>query len=522
MKLVVAFVVGWSSFAFAQAKAPIKVVSPPIKGPAPEVAPPITVPPIPTFAIVSSPNGFRTVHELRVAGRKLIGTKIQVEGNITWIYDCASAVKKKGESKAQTQRRIDADPTICERPKFYLGDAKSTSPEQSLWIVDVPRAPNKLERERLPKDELARWPKPPTLALGQRVVVTGTFDLASPHSERNSDGLLVFESIAPASPSAAAPTQSPPPDPPKATPLSRKKVDRPPRQVTDSAESIRISNQGTRAYGQKNYDEAIAKYTDAISRWGGNHVAYYGLAGAYIGKNDWAAARDAMDNAVSLEPTQPMYLMTYGLAIYESIVAAERQALAKRQGVDPSLVVVDNTTLNFSKAIDPLVAAVAIEPTIWRAHYYIGRIYRDQGFAAAAATELREAVANGATAPGPYIALGELYRKWDFPKDASEIALLGTARFTGSEGSDVWYVLGMSYDDQGDNKLAIQAFTQALAARPDNAKALFQRGQAYFRLKDKKRAKADLEAYLKAVDGSTLPDFVRQQANKMLMDLGAR
>src|SRR5690606_16746188 len=75
---------------------------------------------------------------------------------------------------------------------------RDTPHERALWVVDVPRPPNKLEKERLPKEELRAWPKVPKYKLGDYVVVTGTFALQSPHSERNSDGLLVFEAIEPA------------------------------------------------------------------------------------------------------------------------------------------------------------------------------------------------------------------------------------------------------------------------------------------------------------------------------------
>jgi hypothetical protein len=101
---------------------------------------------------------------------------------------------------------IDEDPTKCERPKFYIGDAADTPPEKSLWVVDVPRPYNKLELERLPKDEL-RNPPPdkcnpktdpkksvcPPYQVGDQVEITGTWRLSSPHSERNSDGLLVYK-----------------------------------------------------------------------------------------------------------------------------------------------------------------------------------------------------------------------------------------------------------------------------------------------------------------------------------------
>ena len=56
------------------------------------------------------------------------------------------------------QKMIEDDPTKCERPKFYIGDTPDTPVEKSLWVVDVPRPYNKLELERLPRDELRNPP----------------------------------------------------------------------------------------------------------------------------------------------------------------------------------------------------------------------------------------------------------------------------------------------------------------------------------------------------------------------------
>src|SRR5690606_5413497 len=99
----------------------------------------------------------------------------------------------------------DEDPTLCERPKFYIGDTAQTPPEKSLWVVDVPRPYNALEIKRIKKkdridpdrcepDEKDKMKSVcPPYAVGDEVVVTGTFKVSSPHSERNSDGLLVYK-----------------------------------------------------------------------------------------------------------------------------------------------------------------------------------------------------------------------------------------------------------------------------------------------------------------------------------------
>ena len=182
-----------------------------LKGPEAEVKKSdikVDLPAVPDFALLPAPaDGGHTVKELRVKGKKVLDTDISVHGFITWAYDCPTAVRKPEETDKDVQKRIDEDPTLCERAKFYIGDDKTTPVEKSLWIVDVPRPYNKLEMERMKKPERnlpdrcepnEKDPKKNICgpyAVGDEVVITGTFKTSSPHSERNSDGLLVYKKM---------------------------------------------------------------------------------------------------------------------------------------------------------------------------------------------------------------------------------------------------------------------------------------------------------------------------------------
>lgn len=181
-----------------------------LKGPEAEVRKTdvkLNLPAVPAFNLPPTPSdGSHTVKELRVKGKKLLESEITVKGVITWAYDCPTAVRQPGMSDKDLQKMIDEDPTKCERPKFYVGDAADTPAEKSMWVVDVPRPYNKLELKRLPQGDL-RNPPPdrcdpkgdpkksvcPPYKVGDQVEVTGLWKLSSPHSERNSDGLLVFK-----------------------------------------------------------------------------------------------------------------------------------------------------------------------------------------------------------------------------------------------------------------------------------------------------------------------------------------
>ncbi|HEX4416332.1 MAG TPA: tetratricopeptide repeat protein [Kofleriaceae bacterium] len=286
-------------------------------------------------------------------------------------------------------------------------------------------------------------------------------------------------------------------------------------------ESITASNEGTKAYGQKQFDSAIVAYKRATDRWRENHVAWYGLGGAYAGKADWANATDAMSHAVQLEPEQGMYQLFYGRFLYEKAIQTARDDQARRENRKPEEVQPDLGSVNFEKALQHLQEAIKLNNELWRAHYYIGRIYRDTGKSKEAAEELTKALGSGPTEPGPWVALAELYRQWDYTEQAIQIAEAGTTVVPGTnEKSDVWYEVGMGYDDKRLDDKAIDAFTKSLESKRDNHKAKFQRGQAYFRKGDYTNAKHDLEDFSKA--GGASVEFAKQQASKMLIDIAAK
>ncbi len=509
-------VTAWSVTVYAQPK-DLAVPAPEVRTPAKKVA----LPAVPSFALPAEEPGFVSVQTLRVAGKKRLDTEVKVKGYITWVYDCVTANARRGESRARTQKRIDDDPTLCERRKFYLGDVKNEPEPRSLWVVDVPRPPNKLERERLPKEEIASWPAVPKFKLGDYVVVTGKFARSSPHSERNSDGLVVFRTLEPANkPSRAkAANVAPPVRPTIATPQTKQLI-APPKDGASRERSVKASNAATAAYGLRKYDEAIAGYKQSIAEWHGNHIAHYGLAGSYIGQRDWSKARDAMKTAHELEPYVAMYAMVYAYTLYESAIADARAAQAKKQNVSPEAVDFDASVVNHDKALAHMTYAIQLDPKLWRAHYYIGRIHRDRGEARWAAESLVAALTSGPTDPGPWIALSELYRTWQYIDESIAVTKAGLTFVVGVAAADLWYMLGMGYDEKRKYADSIVAFTKALDANPDNTKALFQRGQAYYRKRELSKAKLDLEAFVGLATTPNL-DFPKQQANKMLMDIAA-
>jgi len=87
----------------------------------------LNIPAVPAFDLANKP-----IKELRVKGKKKLKTDVTVKGFVTWVYDCPTAVRQPQESDKDLQDRIDKDPTLCERPKFFIGDDKDTPAEKSL------------------------------------------------------------------------------------------------------------------------------------------------------------------------------------------------------------------------------------------------------------------------------------------------------------------------------------------------------------------------------------------------------
>jgi len=481
----------------------------------------IDMPAIPDFRLAAAEPGFHTPRELQVRGAPLLGTEIKVKGYVTWIYSCRAALTAANPRLAPSAilRAIEEDPALCEQPKIYLGDTRDTPRSASLWVVDMPRSPNQLERKMLSKDELKAWPEPPRVAVGDYVVVTGTWALQSPHAEHRSDGLLVYRAIAPATPAAAAgaapvaSTATEPASDAVPTPPLRGIVDPSVREL-----SIHHLNECNKAIAAKRYDAAIAACQEATRTWQGNHLAWYARAGAHMAKREWREAQVAVEHAVAQRPGLAMYQLYHGMALYEVAQLQVRAELARKQHRRPDEVVIGPSALHAGQldaARDALLRAVRLAPELWRAHYYLGRIHRDLDEPRLAAEQLTQTVK---THPGyrfGYIALVELYRRWGYVDQSLVVATLGTLRVAAAEAADLWLQVAMAYDAKAADDKAIAAIDKVLAARPDDIYAKFQRGRIYFRKGEIASARRDLEDVARAADPKMAA--ARQLAAQMLL-----
>ena len=281
---------------------------------------------------------------------------------------------------------------------------------------------------------------------------------------------------------------------------------------------------GNKELGAKQLDAAIADFQKATAKYHDNHLAWYGLGGAYAEKGDWTKASESFAVSVQIAPDQPMYQMLYGVSLYNKAVADARDDQAHRQNKKPEEIAeadVDLSGVNFDTAMQHLQAAIKLNGDMWRAHYYLGKIYEVNDKTKDAAEEFTKALNADPRQQAPYVALANLYLKWDDTDLAIKVAQQGTVNVVAqSEVSKIWFDLGRGYDDKRMDNEAIDAYTKAVDANRDDHQALFERGQAYYRKGDYTHAKHDLEDFSKS-GGASLA-FDKQEASRMLMDIAAK
>ncbi|MEO7735147.1 MAG: tetratricopeptide repeat protein, partial [Kofleriaceae bacterium] len=170
-------------------------------------------------------------------------------------------------------------------------------------------------------------------------------------------------------------------------------------------------------------------------------------------------------------------------------------------------------------ARDALVRAAKLAPELWRAHYYLGRIYRDLDDARRAAEQLTQTLTLHPAYRPAYLALLDLYRRWGYLDHAVAVATLGTANVA-SETAELWFELAMAHDAKHADDQALAALGKALASRPDDASALLQRGEIYLRKGEPASAKRDLEVVAGSSDPRTA--VARRLATQLLAGLASR
>jgi tetratricopeptide (TPR) repeat protein len=340
--------------------------------------------------------------------------------------------------------------------------------------------------------------------VGDYVLVTGTWAIQSPHAEHNTDGLLVYKSLEHPPVLAAPPTSAPGAPAAAATEpdiavATKAPLRKPVADKTRNA-SIERLNACNKTIAARQYDAGIAECEAALKLWDGNHLAWYAVASAHMAKSEWPQAKAAVEHSVTLRPDQAMYQLYFGISLYEAELQQAREELARKENKKPAEVIVNTAALKLDAARDALRRAAKLGPYLWRAHYYLARVYRDVDDSKRAAEQFSATIKTHPSYRFAYIALIELYRRWDYLDQALAIATLGTTNVPTGEAGELWFELGMVYDAKRADDKAIDAFSKAIAVKPDDMSSKFQRGQVYVRKADYASARRDLEEVVASSD----------------------
>ena len=226
----------------------------------------VDVPAPPRFEIPAVVDGVHGVRELRLAGKKLLGTDVKVAGYVV----------------STTGTRL------------FLGETKDAPIDQVVQVVEVTGL---------------------KLVAGEYVVVSGKFGTSAGGLFEDA-GLVKFASATrPAAPikQVMEPvSDGDVPAPPVLKPRARKATTV--KQQNESADHL---NTGNKLAASGDLDGAAAAYTRALAAWPDNHLAAYGLGGIYAARSNFAEASKAFLEAATIRPDVALYWQWVGVTEYE-------------------------------------------------------------------------------------------------------------------------------------------------------------------------------------------------------------
>lgn len=476
------------------------------------------LPTVPSFELPDAPlKGVVDARTLQVRGQTMLGTRIKVAGYVTWIYDCVDqllAAKRYGKTRDAVLARIAEDQTVCERKRLYLSaTAKPPPSEPPIWVVEVPRPPFPHETARLPKQTLASWPKVPAVKVGDYVIITGNWETTAPHGDRNSQGLLIYDQLEPATPQpvklVALADVKLPTLPPLPAPRAIAPLDDGHRRTW----AARLAECSTR---DPDSDTAIARCQETLTANPHHAPISYRLAKALARRRDFTAAHALVTDAIEVDPKNASYHGLLGQLAMAVAERAWRDGEARRLNKASDEIALNRSRIKYDTAVISLARAVSLDPSDHTSHYLIGVIHQSRGEDRAAAERFTRALELEAGEREYYASLIGLYRRWNYTTEALAIAQRGADKIA-NQRAPMLFLLGEIYSDQGNDPAAIEAFSRALNAQPDYHLARYGRGQVYFRRKDYAKARPDLALFVNAA-GDDL-EFFRATAQRMLGEI---
>ena len=225
------------------------------------------------------------------------------------------------------------------------------------------------------------------------------------------------------------------------------------------ADSVRLYNEGMKAFSQGDYRQAHKWFTDAISAHPENAEAYYGLGLVKIKLHRLEQAREHLIVATRLKPEliEGAYQLGW--------IALERKKVAE--------------------AKENLLRVIQKEPDHAPAHYLLGLAYERGGELEKANDAFRKAVTLDPEQMEAFVALERLYLRVGAEAEAKAVIEEGlrvarlSNRNTAAEQSVLLNDLGLLQMETGEYPAAIQALLKAIELDNSRVDAVFNLGCAY-------------------------------------------
>jgi tetratricopeptide (TPR) repeat protein len=258
--------------------------------------------------------------------------------------------------------------------------------------------------------------------------------------------------------------------------------------------SFRLREEGEKAFNQKKYDVAIAKFQEALKNDPKDSELHSYLAVSYANLKKFDEAMQEIEKALQMSPTEKSFAATkekignmreMDLISRAQTILTEGDNFMKSQDYAQALKKYEEALPLLSGARQAVAyAAVA------RAH--AGLNDSDQAIAAyKKAMELAPP-----DKPEYRNALANYYMKLKRDNDALDI--LSETKGEGGEAPDVaLFQLGKKQSDQGNSDFAALAFERSIKANPANAEAYYELGMLrFYEKKNDAQAKELLEKYV--------------------------
>ncbi len=240
--------------------------------------------------------------------------------------------------------------------------------------------------------------------------------------------------------------------------------------------ALRLRAEGEKAFTEKQYEVAAAKFTEAIKYDAKDSELYSYQAVALANLKKFDEATQAIDMAIQLTPTEKSFAATK-----EKIAnLKESDRLSKAQ-----VILNDGDALyksqDYAGAIKKYEEALPMitGPKQSIVHSAIARSYAGLNNSEKAVAAYKKAMEMSPDSADFRKALAQYYLKEKKYEDA--LNLYAEAKGPGSESADKTLLqLGQTLSNQGNSEVAALAFERAIKANPENAEAYYELGMLLF------------------------------------------